>query len=86
MGITLNVGWNEPKTSSAEDKAAAIRGLEFQLGWFAHAIYVNGDYPEVMKKQIAMKSKAQGLKQSRLPTFTESEKAFIKRKDLYMYM
>ena len=48
------------------------------LGWFAHPIYVNGDFPEVMKKAIGEKSAAQGLSESRLPSFSEDEKQLIK--------
>lgn len=47
------------------------------LGWFAHPIYKNGDYPEVMKKTVADISASQGLRKSRLPEFTEEEKTRI---------
>ena len=36
------------------------------------------DYPEIMKTRVARNSAAQGLASSRLPTFTEEEKAYIK--------
>ena len=45
---------------------------------FAHPIYVDGDYPPVMKFQIEHKSKEQGLNQSRLPVFTDDEKRLVK--------
>ena len=60
------------------DVEAAERSMQFDLGWFANPIYGDGDYPEVMKRQIAMKSQQQGLYQSRLPEFTEAEKKNIK--------
>mgnify|MGYP001801570252 FL=1 len=47
------------------------------LGWFAHPIYVNGDYPDVMKEYVKNMSDAQGLSPSRLPEFSDAEKTEI---------
>lgn len=44
---------------------------------YANAIF-NGDYPDVMKERISSRSKEQGFKTSRLPSFTEEEKSRIK--------
>uniref|UniRef100_A0A8B9SEC9 Beta-glucosidase n=1 Tax=Apteryx owenii TaxID=8824 RepID=A0A8B9SEC9_APTOW len=52
--------------------------MQFLAGWFAHPIFKNGDYHEVMKTRIRERSLAQGLTKSRLPEFTESEKQRIK--------
>jgi Glycosyl hydrolase family 1 len=52
--------------------------MQFMLGWFAHPIFVNGDYPDEVKERVAAKSSAQGLNHSRLPEFTEEEKLFIR--------
>ncbi|WAR02821.1 LPH-like protein [Mya arenaria] len=60
-----------------DDLEASDRDINFNLGWFAHPIYVNGDYPEVMKINVAEKSKIQGYNKSRLPEFTFQEKIFI---------
>lgn len=67
IGITLNMDWREPLTDKPEDKAAARRGLDWELGWFADPIW-KGDYPENMKKRCG----------DRLPSFTEEEKSLIK--------
>jgi beta-glucosidase/6-phospho-beta-glucosidase/beta-galactosidase len=66
IGITLNCDWTTPLTSRDEDVAAAQRGVEFQLGWFADPIFL-GDYPASMKAWIG----------DRLPEFTDSEKKLL---------
>lgn len=78
ISITLDIDWKEPKTDSALDIAAATRALRFKLGWFANPIYIDGDYPIVMRKFVAKKSQDQGLNVSRLPAFTAEEKQEIK--------
>ncbi|XP_072173496.1 lactase/phlorizin hydrolase-like [Diadema setosum] len=77
VSITLSTDWGEPEDrNNPSDVAAANRYMQFTAGWFSHAILKNGDYPDVMKWQVGNKSLAQGLSQSRLPEFTEEEKAF----------
>ena len=61
-----------------EDLEASERAANFDLGWFAHPIYINGDYPDVMKWKVGNKSQEQGYKKSRLPEFTDEEKQMIK--------
>ncbi|NXJ74020.1 LPH hydrolase, partial [Trogon melanurus] len=79
ISITISSDWAEPRNPhKQEDVDAATRYLQFLLGWFAHPIFKNGDYNEVMKTRIRERSLAQGLNQSRLPEFTESEKQRIK--------
>lgn len=78
VSITLDSDWKEPlDENNPSDVAASNRAMHFKLGWFAHPIFVNGDYPEEMKERVAAKSAAEGLAQSRLPEFTAEEKAFI---------
>ena len=75
VGIALNSDWAEPKDPSRpEDIAAAERYLQFMLGWFAHPIFVDGDYPALLKTQIEQKRKACPLTEpARLPVFTADE-------------
>ncbi|NXT55352.1 LPH hydrolase, partial [Pluvianellus socialis] len=79
ISITINSDWAEPRNPhNQQDVDAASRYLKFFLDWFGHPIFKNGDYNEVMKTRIRERSLAQGLKESRLPEFTESEKKRIK--------
>ncbi|XP_035460752.2 lactase-phlorizin hydrolase isoform X2 [Scophthalmus maximus] len=79
VSIALNADWIEPKDVTVpREVVAADRALQFQLGWFAHPIFKNGDYPDAMKWHVGNKSELQGLSESRLPTFTEEEKSFIR--------
>ncbi|KAM6978442.1 lactase/phlorizin hydrolase-like [Tautogolabrus adspersus] len=79
VSIALNADWVEPKDVNVpREVVAADRALQFQLGWFAHPIFKNGDYPDAMKWQVGNKSELQGLLETRLPAFTEEEKRFIK--------
>ncbi|XP_014213935.1 myrosinase 1-like [Copidosoma floridanum] len=46
--------------------------FEFECGWQAHPVFSeSGDYPEIMKKKVAERSRAQGYEKSRLPTFSK---------------
>jgi len=50
IGITCNSDWFEPRSQYREvDHDASERSIQFLLGWFMHPVFVNGDYPEVMK-------------------------------------
>uniref|UniRef100_A0A671Q1N0 Lactase-phlorizin hydrolase-like n=1 Tax=Sinocyclocheilus anshuiensis TaxID=1608454 RepID=A0A671Q1N0_9TELE len=78
VGIALNSDWAEPRNpSSDQDVAAAERYLNFMLGWFAHPIFVDGDYSTVLKEQIEKKKGSCGKELARLPDFTEAEKQRI---------
>ncbi|KAM3425199.1 hypothetical protein BST61_g7157 [Cercospora zeina] len=68
IGITLNGDWVEPwDADEALDVEACERKLEFSIAWFADPVY-HGDYPESMRRQLG----------SRLPTFTEAERAAVR--------
>uniref|UniRef100_A0A8C5R704 Lactase n=1 Tax=Leptobrachium leishanense TaxID=445787 RepID=A0A8C5R704_9ANUR len=78
ISITINSDWAEPRNPyKQEDVDAAKRFMSFYGGWFANPIFKNGDYNEIMKSRVLERSLAQGLTQSRLPEFTESEKRRI---------
>lgn len=77
ISIVLNTDWNEPYTNKTEDVEAADRATQFKLGWFANPIFVNGDYPDVMKEYIGRKSQEEGRNTSRLPEFTPVDKLMI---------
>lgn len=79
VGIVLNIHWAEPKNSDdASHVTASETMMQFDFGWFANPIFVDGSYPNVMVEKIGNKSAAQGLSSSRLPEFTDDEKKEIK--------
>ncbi len=48
VGISLNVNWCESREpSDKDDIAASDTCMNFNLGWCAHAIFVDRNYPEV---------------------------------------
>uniref|UniRef100_UPI00358FC953 lactase/phlorizin hydrolase-like n=1 Tax=Myxine glutinosa TaxID=7769 RepID=UPI00358FC953 len=70
VSIILNTHWGSPKDPhNATDVDAAERYMQFSLGWFAHPIYIDGDYPPVMKEFI--KRRSYGA--TRLPTFKNTD-------------
>ena len=81
VGITTNCDWFDPQDPVKQsDLDAADRGIQFFMGWFAHPIFVDGDYPQVMKTFVRSASLAEGRQVSRLPEFTQQEMMRIKGK------
>ncbi|XP_036996630.2 cytosolic beta-glucosidase [Artibeus jamaicensis] len=79
VSLTIFSAWMEPADpNSVSDQEAAKRALAFHLDFFAKPIFIDGDYPEVVKSQVASMSQKQGYPSSRLPQFTEEEKRMIK--------
>lgn len=66
VGIALNCDWAEAKEPTEANLAAQNRFLQWYIGIFAHPIFI-GDFPNVMKANVAAKSVKQGFRKSRLP-------------------
>ncbi|ERL91732.1 hypothetical protein D910_09059 [Dendroctonus ponderosae] len=77
ISMIITESWTEPATNSSDDILAAERGSLTNYGWYAHPI-VFGDYPQVMRERVDMRSALQGFNQSRLPVFTDEEKEELK--------
>lgn len=54
VGIALNINWYQPGSDLMDDIEAAERALEFMGGWFANPIFVDGDYPSIMKLKVKL--------------------------------
>lgn len=67
IGLVLDCEWAETGSNKTEDKVAASRRLEFQLGWYLNPLYY-GDYPEVMREILG----------EQLPKFTEEDKELLR--------
>jgi len=74
VGITYNSDWCEPKDpTSAGDREAAEKVMQFKLGWYAQPTFGNGDYPDLLKTQLQKKAGEVGLPESPLPVFSAEE-------------
>jgi beta-glucosidase/6-phospho-beta-glucosidase/beta-galactosidase len=67
ISFKTNGGYKIPLTNSSEDAIAVQRAWDFNEGWFANPIFINGDYPQYLKEFVS------GF----LPDFTDEEKAAI---------
>lgn len=79
ISLSLVGEWAEPKSPDVpRDVEATDRKMQFTLGWYAHPIFKTGDYPDAMKWKVGNRSELQHLATSRLPSFTEEEKNYIR--------
>ncbi|XP_047096708.1 myrosinase 1-like [Schistocerca piceifrons] len=79
VGITLDGGWYEPLTNSAEDADASERQLQFEIGLWANPIFsLLGDFPKVVRQRVAANSKEEGRTRSRLPSLSLAEILLIR--------
>ncbi|XP_030494615.2 beta-glucosidase 12-like [Cannabis sativa] len=67
IGIVVVGEFMEPLTDTEDDKAAAIRYMDFLFGWYLEPL-IFGDYPQIMRDYV----------QERLPIFTIEEKRLIR--------
>jgi beta-glucosidase/6-phospho-beta-glucosidase/beta-galactosidase len=78
IGITLSVGWAEPRDPfSQDDIRASEQAMLWDFGIWAHPV-VFGDYPDIVKSRVGNNSLHQNFTKSRLPEFTDEEKHMIK--------
>ncbi|KAI4853150.1 beta-glucosidase [Aureobasidium sp. EXF-8845] len=74
ISIVLNGDYYEPfDAHNPADVAAAQRGMEFYIAWFADPVYLGSDYPACMREQLG----------TRLPTFSLAEQDLLKRTAQY---
>ncbi|KAL8055343.1 hypothetical protein ABFX02_04G049600 [Erythranthe guttata] len=66
IGLVVDCEWSEARSDSIEDRNAATRRLDFQLGWYLDPIYY-GDYPETMREKLG----------DSLPHFSERDKELL---------
>ncbi|OIW04874.1 hypothetical protein TanjilG_14305 [Lupinus angustifolius] len=66
IGLVVDCEWAEPNSDTVEDKSAAARRLDFQIGWYLHPLYY-GDYPDSMRERLG----------DQLPKFSEEDKKFL---------
>jgi lactase-phlorizin hydrolase len=49
----LNINWCQPfNATNADHIQASMTQLQFWGGWFANPIFVNGQYPDVMREKV----------------------------------
>ncbi|CAH2059140.1 unnamed protein product, partial [Iphiclides podalirius] len=78
-GITISVNWFGAKTDSEEDQFAAELYRQGEWGLYAEPIFSEkGGFPKELSERVAHKSLEQGYPRSRMPEFTDEERAFVR--------
>ncbi|XAR65846.1 Beta-glucosidase [Bertholletia excelsa] len=67
IGLVVDCEWAEALSDKIEDKNAAARRIDFQLGWYLDPIFY-GDYPETMRKKLG----------NQLPMFSQKDRELLK--------
>ncbi|XP_006879700.1 PREDICTED: klotho [Elephantulus edwardii] len=67
VSIALSSHWITPRSMTEHHVQQCQRSLDFVLGWFAKPVFVDGDYPESMRKNLS----------SLLPEFTDAERRLV---------
>ncbi|XP_049938862.1 lactase-like protein [Schistocerca serialis cubense] len=72
-------GWPNPILADYFLEYATVLFDNFgdRLGLYANPIFVDGDYPAVVRERVDNNSRAEGRPRLRLPSFTEEEKRMI---------
>ncbi|XP_047004748.1 myrosinase 1-like [Schistocerca americana] len=72
-------GWPNPILADYFLEYATVLFDNFgdRLGLYANPIFVDADYPAVVRERVDNNSRAEGRPRSRLPSFTEEEKRMI---------
>jgi beta-glucosidase len=67
IAFKTNGGYKISRTNSSDDALATQRAWDFNEGWFASPVYVNGDYPPALKDYVS----------TFLPAFTDDQKQVL---------
>ncbi|XP_057650915.1 myrosinase 1-like [Diorhabda carinulata] len=77
ISIALESDWYHPTSSCETDEYASETKLQFQIGWWAHPIYI-GDYPPRMIERVRGYYDGYYPSSFRLPLFTQPEIDYIR--------
>ncbi|XP_062870862.1 klotho [Trichomycterus rosablanca] len=67
VSIALASHWIKPSRTRLESRQACQCSLDFVMGWFARPLFVDGDYPPCMRRNLTR----------RLPSFSQAERAYV---------